>query len=130
MAEPTDRNDPRCGPCGTRLSMSCGHIHQGCAAVIPPDWADVREAARNAGWTRARGFSERGDAWLPPARDGYRQDADGWVIVEHRERLNGRRVADLVGPGRYPKRSVSLVDPSPAEILTAARLVGLIGGAS
>jgi hypothetical protein len=90
-----------------------------------PDWADLREMARNAGWTP--------DTWM--ARDvhwGQRDPARslrtdlGWVSSRH---FQGHHRVELHGPEPRPIRTVALIDPTPSEVLAAARLVGL-GGAS
>jgi hypothetical protein len=88
-----------------------------------PDWADLREMARNAGWTRDRGDS--GTTWGHHAFGAILDRRHGMAYVNKRN----RRVY-LAGPGDDEHRTVVLFDPSPAEILTAAHLVGLIGGAS
>lgn len=93
-----------------------------------PDWADLREMARNAGWGR-----EGGRNWSAWGRlDGGLIDQDqGWITVR-KER--GLRVLDFHGPAGelrdHPTHSATLAGPTPAEVLTAARLVGLIGGTS
>lgn len=129
MAEQTERANPYCKACGTRLSFSCGEIGPGCGAVIEPDWADLREMARNAGYR----FSREGK--------GLRWDGSRWNILHQSETIiDGRRVFYLDRVGDYPgyvhvllrsnHAEVQVSDPSPAEVLTAARLVGLIGGTS
>lgn len=126
MAEQTDRNDPHCEPCGTRLSMSCGHIHRGCAAVIPPDWRDV-----------IREFLKLG----PYLLERRTTDGNRYWRYETDQRTKGglRELVDIlhfptestwiVKLGLYGPHQVTLRNPTPAEVLTAARLVGL-GGAS
>jgi hypothetical protein len=90
-----------------------------------PDWADLREMARGAGWSP--------DTWM--ARDVHWGKRDpkrslrtglGWVSSRH---FRGRHLVELHGPEPRPIRAAMLVDPSPAEVIAAARLVGL-GGSS
>jgi hypothetical protein len=84
------------------------------------DWADLREAARTAGWTRTAKSGQYGVIWwsnwkyLAPDERGqvsityYSIDGWGFTIVNRPD-------------------SVSLQDPTPAKVLTAVRLVGLVG---
>jgi hypothetical protein len=97
------------------------------AAIKGPDptWRDVFEASRKAGWTR-RGSS----AWAMWGVWGDEDidDTRGWVVSHKSGRA--RRVT-VVGPGHGSMQSRSfteLVNPTPAEVLSAARLVGLGGG--
>lgn len=97
------------------------------------DWADVREMARKAGWTVGPDKTLPSTLKLPTRAWGRRENGwldtrHGWVRAEMI--LLGMRRIDVIGPAAHPFRSVSLVDPSPAEILTAARLVGLTGSES
>lgn len=91
-----------------------------------PDWADLREMAHNAGWTRLG--SSRWGMWGVWEGEDI-DDRHGWVIIH---RYHRSRRFDIVGPGTGNKENRSfteLVDPTPAKVLEAARLVGL-GGAS
>lgn len=91
----------------------------------PPDWADLREMARNAGWTPEGRLSW--STWS--RRDDRGSDlSTGWALVQWTARS-----ISLVGPGtghRGMRSAVDLIDPTPDKVLAAARLVGLIGGAS
>lgn len=98
-----------------------------------PDWADLRDMARNAGWTAGTDkpvpSALKLPAWIWGRRErGWLNNDHGWIRAE--TMIDGRWRIDVIGPAPHPLRSVSLVAPSPAEILTAARLVGLIGGTS
>lgn len=93
-----------------------------------PDWADVRETARNARmtpqtWTPGRVH------WGRRNEHGLIEHEHGWIAVT---RSAHRIMVDLTGPMNFnrggPTRTASLLDPSPAEVLSAARLVGLDGG--
>lgn len=94
-----------------------------------PDWADLREMARNAGLIRSADYDPRENRYGHRDEDGYLKDGLGWVLQEWRGRDRTRLRVDLVGPIDGVRRTATLVDPTPAEVLTAARLVGL-GGAS
>jgi len=109
--------DPKSGPAG----FCCGC----CDDEPEPDWADLHEMARNAGMEPEL-FVPGEVHWGRRVLRGILEPEHGWVVVRSR---NGRRVIDLTGPDRRPARTCSLVDPTPAEVLAAARLVGL-GGAS
>lgn len=88
-----------------------------------PDWADVREAARKAGWTRTG--NRIMSAWTVKTPDGEDDDRYGWATV-----FPHHRKVQLTGPGegdRFQRSFTDLVDPTPAQVLAAARLVG-IGG--
>lgn len=102
-----------------------------------PDWADVRETARDAGWTRRTepvGFRPvETDVWghYPPGAR-FIDGEQGWVRVGLREYV---LVVEFTGPpiriaalDSTIHREVKLVDPTPAEALATARLVGLGGG--
>lgn len=112
--------------------MSCGHIHRGCAAVIPPDWADLREMARNAGFSvrtepiGLRPVETKVWAHYPPG-DRYPDGSRGWARVAYGRGGACRMSVEMHAPGRDPRSRVDLVDPSPAEVLAAARLIGLVG---
>lgn len=95
-----------------------------------PDWADLREMARNAGLIRSADYDPRENRYGHRDEDGYLKDGLGWILQEWRGRDRRRLRVDLVGPIDGVRRTATLVDPSPAEVLTAARLVGLIGGTS
>jgi hypothetical protein len=88
-------------------------------------WAHVGKAARAVGFTA--------EVWMPGQVHWGRRDEQGaiqheygWVMAR---RTAGRLQVDLTGPGPIagPWRTASLWDPTPAEVLTAARLVGLGG---
>lgn len=144
-------------PCPARIGISDGTsvIHCGCEGknpshraaaeklkregVIPWGWADVREAARKHGWTRrtepAGWRPVETDVWghYPPG-EKFIDGEQGWVRVGLRDYA---LVIELTGPpiritelGGEVRRDVKLVDPTPAEVLTAARLVGLDGARS
>jgi hypothetical protein len=96
-----------------------------------PDWADVREAARNAGWRMVRDRSTVQKCWTirNPDEHGWFIDK-GWAVITVDPNTNrGRWLFEFAGPGPHRKQTACLVDPTPAEVLTAARLVGL-GGCS
>lgn len=90
-----------------------------------PDWADVREAARNAGWRISRDTHTVETYWNARRldADGHPDPGLGWVDIGIHD---GHCRANLVSPG-HPKDSVVLSDPTPARVLEAARLVGLDG---
>lgn len=95
-----------------------------------PDWADVREAARAAGWRMVRDRSTVQMCWTirNPDEDGWFIDK-GWAVVTFDANSNrGRWLFEFAGPGPHRKSTACLVNPTPAEVLTAARLVGLGGG--
>jgi hypothetical protein len=84
-----------------------------------PDWADVREAARKAGYRLSRTAKRRRNdrrMWLWYALDG--EDPIG----EFHKTSTGVQV-HLRGPKGY----TALLEFSAAEVLSAARLVGLGG---
>jgi hypothetical protein len=83
---------------------------------LAADWADVREAARKAGW-RSHTFVSR--EWLAFTSDG---EDGGMVDVRRRRATKDWRVSVLGSRGK-----VEIDAPTPAEVLTAARLVGLGG---
>jgi len=88
-----------------------------------PDWSDVREAARKAGWTRTG--NRIVSAWTVKTPDGEDDDRYGWAAV-----FPHHRKVQLTGPGegdRFQRSFADLVDPTPAQVLAAIRLVG-IGG--
>jgi hypothetical protein len=95
-----------------------------------PDWADLREMARNAGLVRSADYDPRENRYGHRDEDGYLKDDLGWVLHEWRGRDGKRLRVDLVGPIDGVRGTATLVDPSPAEVLTAARLVGLVGAVS
>jgi len=95
-----------------------------------PTWADVREAARNAGWRMVRDRSTVQKCWSirNPDEDGWFIDK-GWAVATFDPNTNrGRWLFEFAGPGPHRKPTATLVDPTPAEVLAAARLVGLGGG--
>lgn len=88
-----------------------------------PDWADLREAARNAGWTLEGGI--HWGMWTKRKADGTFDSSRGWIVMQ----IPQKRM-EFVGPGEGPRYSRSVVElhnPTPADALTATRLVG-IGG--
>jgi hypothetical protein len=92
-----------------------------------PDWSDLREMARNAGW--ARHGSGSWSYWAYTMAHGGADDSRGWVVVQ----TNEVRRIEVVGSGKGPRTGrcfAELVDPTPAQVLAAARLVGLVGGVS
>lgn len=105
----------------TASTGSCGH----CEA---PDWSDLRDMARKAGWTGRGGAS-----WVMWGVWSGEDVADehGWVIYH---RFMKSTQVTIVGPGtgHMTNRShAELMNPTPAEVLTAARLLGLdLGGVS
>jgi hypothetical protein len=132
MGEQTERANPHCKACGTRVSFSCGEIGPGCGAVIEPDWADLREMARNAGWrcrnepVGLRPVETKVWAHYPPG-DRYPDGIRGWARVASGRGGACRISVEMHAPGRDPRSRVDLVDPTPAQVLNAARLIGLVG---
>jgi hypothetical protein len=109
-------------PCGACAQ----HARDLIAAIDGPEptWRGVIEASRTAGWTR-RGSSNwtMWGVWGDEDID----DSHGWVIAH---KIGRTRRVNVIGPGRGPMQGRSfaeLVDPTPAEVLSAARLVGLGG---
>jgi hypothetical protein len=101
----------------------------------PPDWSDLREMARNAGWrcrTEPVGLRPvETKVWAHyPLGDRYPDGSRGWARVAYGRDGACRMSVEMHAPGRDPRSRVDLVDPSPAEVLTAARLLGLVGGVS
>lgn len=86
----------------------------------PPDWADLREAARKAGWTPEGRLSW----WTWTRRDNRGSDlSTGWALVQ----WTGRSIS-LVGPGNGPRgdrSAADLIDPTPARVLAIARELGI-----
>jgi hypothetical protein len=80
-----------------------------------PDWSDLREMARNAGW-KPHTFVAR--EWLAWVSDG---ETGGMVDGRRRRATKDWRLSVLGNRGK-----VELDAPTPAEVLTAARLVGLV----
>jgi hypothetical protein len=87
---------------------------------VEPDWADIREAARNAGWTRDRG--ESGTTWGHHAFGAILDRSHGMAYVN-----SGNRRIYIASPGGDERQTVVLFDPTPVRVLTAAKLVGLVG---
>ena len=126
MAEQT------CPCCGSDLRISCNTAHPEHDCYHPdgperpqPDWADLREMARNAGWA---GHADEPHVriWGANGTDRMNLDWDAGSVRVFRHGL----VVDLAGPSAtYTHESVHLINPTPARVLAAARLVGL-GGAS
>jgi len=97
-----------------------------------PDWADVREAAREAGWSvrtepvGLRPVETKLWAHYPPG-ERFPDGSRGWARAAYGRGGACRISVELHAPGREPRSRVDLVDPTPAEVLAAARLIG-IGG--
>jgi hypothetical protein len=92
-----------------------------------PDWAEVREAARAAGWTSRRDRDEpRVRIWGRYSNDRMYADYEhGWARVYRTRRV---LVVDLAGPSTEGgHQTAHLINPTPARVLTIARLVGLGG---
>lgn len=91
-----------------------------------PTWRDVIRAARAAGWTsRPDPDQARARIWgvYHPGRF-YVDSEHGWARV-----YGNGTVVDLAGPSdTYAHETVHLINPTPARVLAAARLVGLGGG--
>jgi hypothetical protein len=105
-------------PCD-QVHPQYGVFHPGGHELPQPDWADVREAARKAGYRISRTAKRRRNdrrMWLWYALDG--DDPVG----EFHKTSTGVQV-HLRGPKGY----TALLEFSAAEVLTAARLVGLGG---
>jgi len=99
------------------------------------DWSDLREMARNAGWrcrtepVGLRPVETKVWAHYPPG-DRYPDGSRGWARVAYGRGGACRISVEMHAPGRDPRSRVDLVDPTPAQVLTAARLIGLVGGTS
>lgn len=93
-----------------------------------PDWADLREMARNAGCRFHRegeGLRWEGSRWDVLRRDEHTIPGDIRVYLDRDDTAVLWVDVELRG-----ERAVTVqANPTPAEVLTAARLVGL-GGAS
>lgn len=95
------------------------------------DWADLREAARSAGFRRLRSVDARwfpgGASYFRIGPDGYsHMDVDGSVSTSRDLGARRRIRFDMRGPVA-PHQEI-LVDPSPADVLAAAQLLGIGGG--
>lgn len=89
-----------------------------------PTWRDVFKAARREGWTRQGGrYWVMWGVWGTEDID----DSHGWIVAH----IVGRtRRVTVVGPGHGPMQgrpSAELIDPTPAQVLTVARALGLGG---
>lgn len=104
-------------------AAECANLINFHLAEQQPDWADVREAARKAGWVRTG--NRIVSAWTVKGPDGEDDDRHGWAAV-----YPHHRKIQLTGPGegtRFNRSFADLVDPSPAQVMEVARLVGLGG---
>jgi hypothetical protein len=122
---PTDDTSVRI--CSCRDNELCGDC-SGSRGPKPTDWADVREAARNAGWSGRRDPDQRHARIWGLYGDGrmFIDWEHGWV---RSWRNRHSHVIDIAGPDASGgHETVRLVNPTPAKVLTAARLVGLGGG--
>jgi hypothetical protein len=91
----------------------------------PPTWVDVFKSARAIGFTSC--LWPRGEVyWGRRDESGAMEREHGWVMARRRAEL---LIVVVTGPGPLagPWRTVSLTNPNPGEVLTAARLVGLGG---
>lgn len=90
-----------------------------------PTWVDVFQAARAAGFT-SKPWPRSEIYWGRRDESGAVKHERGWVMARRRAEL---LTVVLTGPGPIagPWRTVSLTNPTPAEVLTAAKLVGLGG---
>jgi hypothetical protein len=88
-----------------------------------PDWADVREAARKAGLDIVLRFGRLKRGQIRHGMWTWRSHTPaGDVAAIYRGRVLGTSI-ELIGV----RGSMHLYDPTPAEVLSAARLVGLGG---
>ena len=94
-----------------------------------PDWADLREMARSAGWTPEK-WTLNQVHWGRRNPNGFIEHQHGWARVRCL-RILGHVVIDLYGPAPHEDLSSSarLVDPTAARVLAIARELG-IGGVS
>jgi hypothetical protein len=87
------------------------------------DWADVREAARKAGLDIVLRFGRLKPGKIRHGMWTWRSHTPtGDVVATYRGRVMGTSI-ELIGV----RGSMHLNDPTPAEVLTAARVVGLGG---
>lgn len=95
------------------------------------DWADLREAARKAGFRRLQSIDAR---WYPGGASYFRIGADGYShmdvdgSVSTSRNLGPRKRLRVVLRGPVTPHGEVLVGPTPAEVLAAAQRLG-IGGA-
>jgi hypothetical protein len=130
----TDQHHERCSYRQTDRALLCD-----CAAVIAaeaawhlahqepaPDWADLREMARNAGWSGRRDPDQnRVRIWGHYGKGRMFIDWEhGWARVYQGPNAI---VIDLSSSGELHHETVHLLNPTPARVLAAARLVGLVG---
>jgi hypothetical protein len=110
----------RCEPCTVRNDAPGWRT--------APDWADVREAARKSGLTIELRFGRYKPGRYRHGMWTWRvETAAGDLVANYRGRALGNYI-ELVGEELVAGRnSACLIDPTPAEVLTAARLVGLGG---
>lgn len=136
----TKWTDPHCNVCNTRLSRSCGETGPGCGAEILPDWADIREAARNAGYRLRR----RGPVDTPSPRTkvvhwdlepiNRNPDGDlggGFNLVHWWQFRDGEEDAGItveIDLDDYNGTEAHVWDATPAQAMHGLRLVGLGGG--
>lgn len=93
-----------------------------------PDWADLREMARNAGWTRKK----EGVGLRPVATDVWGLYPPGQRFAEV-VRCGAARVGlaerglfiELHGPGKDQRERADLINPTPAKVLAIARELGV-----
>lgn len=89
-------------------------------------WRDVKLVAHRAGWKIARDRSTVQQVWRVHRHDeeGFPDPNDGLVLVTFDPNATrGRWKFEFTGPGY--RNTARLVDPSPAKVIDATRLVGL-----
>jgi hypothetical protein len=89
------------------------------------DWADIRQAIREAGLTihlkHSAADRRRASTWTDHDLQLWAvRDEDGYMVVDF-DHEQGRTLMTLIGPDGVR----TLADPSPIEALTAAREAGL-----
>lgn len=104
-------------------AAECANLINFHLAEQQPDWADVREVARKAGLTIELRFGRYKPGRYRHGMWTWRADTAGGDLAANYRGRALRNSIELVGP----RGSMHLYDPTPAEVLSAARLVGLGG---
>jgi hypothetical protein len=126
MAEQTER----CVCCGANLRASCNEAHPQHDTYHPdghtrpqPDWRDVIRAMRSAGFSLEKSEGYPWESYWSIETD----DSDQLGSIVRTTVLDKVEWKVSVWGGTGAWEGVTLADPSPADLLTAAHLVGLVG---